>query len=130
MNNEKRLILNSLYDGDITFSEAASKLGVSKDEVEEMMESFDWMPSVSRIVELCEIEKETISQMENRFEHVTYQKALNFTHNYTSISQIPYTVHELFRSLPISLPVVRYPMSQKSLIMHMADYKGSTYSIN
>lgn len=61
MNEKERKVLNSLCNGDITFSEASEKLGVPKTKIEEMLEGYNWVPPSERLAELVEIEMETIS---------------------------------------------------------------------
>ncbi|QLC51105.1 hypothetical protein HWN40_13195 [Methanolobus zinderi] len=85
MNDLIKDTLRSLYEGEMTFSEASSLLEVSKDEVEEMLESFEWVPSAERISELCEIEKETISLIENKNETVIFKVTDNSAYSFESI---------------------------------------------
>lgn len=59
MNEKERKILYSLCNGDISFTEAAELLGISKEEVEKMLESYTWTPSSEKLSELHEIEMET-----------------------------------------------------------------------
>ena len=65
MNEKRNDILHSLCKGDITFSEASESLGISRDDVEKILESFVWVPSFDRISELCEMERDTLSLIEN-----------------------------------------------------------------
>lgn len=62
--DEVKNVLNSVYAGDISFYEAMEKLDVSEKDLEDILELFDWMPSPSRIQELCNKEIETLSHIE------------------------------------------------------------------
>ena len=61
MNKREREVLHSLCDGDITFLEASSQLGVTEEIIEEMLENYSWLPSPQRLAELNETEMETLS---------------------------------------------------------------------
>lgn len=61
MNKKERDVLHSLCEGDITFSEAASKLGITEIEIGEMLDDFNWLPSLEKLAELSETEMETLS---------------------------------------------------------------------
>lgn len=61
MNKREREVLHSLCDGDITFLEASSQLGVTEEIIEEMLENYSWLPSPQRLAELNEAEMETLS---------------------------------------------------------------------
>ena len=61
MDDKEREVLNSLCNGDITFSEAAIELEVSKEDIEDMLDDYRWMPSSDKIIEFCDLERETLS---------------------------------------------------------------------
>jgi hypothetical protein len=58
---EQAEVLQLLCDGVITIEEAAGRLGVSEDRVEELLDGFTWMPSSDRMRELCEAERRTLA---------------------------------------------------------------------
>ena len=66
----ERSIVTSLYEGDMTFSEAAELLGVSKEKIKEMFESFNWIPSSAYMQEIYELQKESIAYIEEEIKHV------------------------------------------------------------
>jgi hypothetical protein len=63
MDKRERDVLHSLCNGDITFSEAAEKLGVTKEKIEELLEDYSWVPSPQRLAELHKSEMETLSHI-------------------------------------------------------------------
>lgn len=69
----ERMILNSLYEGEMTFSKAAEMLGVSKEKVKEMFGSFNWIPSSSYMQEIYEIEKEVLIHIEEEAKPTVHQ---------------------------------------------------------
>lgn len=79
LNREKyeRNILNSLYEGGMTFSQASEKLGVSKEKVKEMFESFDWIPSSDCMEEICEIKREVLVCIEEEIQSIIHQSFSN-----------------------------------------------------
>lgn len=84
MCSDERSILTSLCEGKISFSDAANMLNVSKEIVEEMLESFKWMPSSTRITELCDSERQTLSDICIESAPVT-SRSPSFTYRYESI---------------------------------------------
>lgn len=60
MNKKERDVLQYLCDGEITFSEAADKLGITEKEIEEMLDDYSWLPSPEKLAELNETEIETL----------------------------------------------------------------------
>jgi len=64
MNNKEKEVLHSLCEGDITFSDAVSMLETTEEKIEEMLESYNWLPSSKRLAELNEIEMETLSYIQ------------------------------------------------------------------
>lgn len=64
MNEKERKILNSLCNGDISFTEAAEFIGMSKEKVKKMLEGYTWTPSSEKLSELHEIEMETLLYIE------------------------------------------------------------------
>lgn len=63
---KKDRVLYTLCNGDITFSEASEKLGVSKEKIEEMLDDYSWVPQSERLAELVEMEKKTIKHIQKR----------------------------------------------------------------
>lgn len=61
MNKKERDVLHSLCDGDITFSDAANRLGITEKKIEELLEDYNWLPSPQRLAELHKTEMETLS---------------------------------------------------------------------
>jgi len=84
MDSDERSILVSLCEGKITFSEAAKILEVSKKRVEEMLESFNWIPSSARIAELRETEREVLSHIEKESEPII-RRSSSFMYSYKSM---------------------------------------------
>lgn len=84
MCSDERSVLASLCEGKITFSEAANMLNISKERVEEMLESFKWMPSSTRIAELCDSEREALSNISKESVPTIYRSP-TFKYNYKSI---------------------------------------------
>jgi hypothetical protein len=64
MNKREKEVLHSLCDGDISFSDAADILETTEEKIEEMLESYSWLPSPQRLAELNEIEMETLSYIQ------------------------------------------------------------------
>lgn len=64
MNKREREVLHSLCDGDITFSDAAGRLETTEKTIEEMLETYSWLPSSKRLAELNETEMETLSYIQ------------------------------------------------------------------
>jgi hypothetical protein len=67
-----REILQKLSDGDINFSEASDKLGISEKELDNLFEKFIPIISFETMKRLCEMEKETMTYIremadKNRF---------------------------------------------------------------
>lgn len=56
-------VFRRLSVGDITFTEAAEELGISKNQVEILFEEYEWLPSPERIATLCEEEKNSIERL-------------------------------------------------------------------
>lgn len=69
----ERSIITSLYEEDMTFSEAARLLGVSNGKIKEMFESFNWIPSSKYMQEIHEIQKESIAYIEEESKHAAHQ---------------------------------------------------------
>jgi hypothetical protein len=64
MNKREKEVLHSLCDGDITFSDAVSMLETTEEKIEEMLDSYSWLPSSERLAELNETEMETLSYIQ------------------------------------------------------------------
>lgn len=60
MNEKERKVLYSLCNGDISFTEAAELLGMSKEKIKKMLENYTWTPSSEKMSELHETEMETL----------------------------------------------------------------------
>jgi len=60
---EQNEVLQHLCDGVITIEEAAGRLGVSEEQVEELLDGFAWMPPPGRMRELCEAGRRTLALM-------------------------------------------------------------------
>jgi hypothetical protein len=70
---DERNTLNLLYEGEMTFSQAAELLGVSKEKIKEMFESFKWIPSSAYMQEIYEIEEEVMAHIESESKRIDYQ---------------------------------------------------------
>lgn len=121
MNENEREVLDTLCNGDITFSEASEKLGVSKEKIEEMLEDYSWVPSSERLSKLVEMEMETLSYIKEisqpvRFRVLDTQSELRF-------EQMQFTGQVEAQFLNIS-PLTTYapvPCSINVVINHTED---------
>jgi hypothetical protein len=57
---ELKIIINKLMNDEITFTEASTLSGVSKEKLEELMEQSHWHPSIEKLIDTSEIEKESM----------------------------------------------------------------------
>lgn len=73
MDDKERKVLNSLCNGDMSFSEAALELEVSKEDIEDMMDNYTWMPSSDKIIEFCDLERETLSFIRENSQPITFK---------------------------------------------------------
>lgn len=80
MNKKERDVLHSLCEGDITFSEAASKLGITEIEIGEMLDDFNWLPSLEKLAELSETEIETLSYIREICQPISSKHTVSNTH--------------------------------------------------
>jgi len=111
MNKREREVLHSLCDGDITFSDAAGKLETTEEKIEEMLESYSWLPSSKRLAEFNETEMETLSYIQEisqpfKFRVSNSQVELRFDQmKFIGSVTIPNIVPDLMDYKPIS-PVI------------------------
>ncbi len=147
MNKKERDVLHALCEGDITFSEAASKLGVTEMEIGEMLDDYNWLPSLGKLAELSETEKETLSYIREisqpptskvvyaRFETqfndvVTIQNTRSSMGNYiedTSNKIVPTNIESTFH---VSGEIVRPDSIKLSSKEEIVNFIGTNQSIN
>ena len=125
MNNKERDVLHLLCNGDITFSEASGMLSVSKEEVEEMLDNFNWIPSSDRIVELCEVEKETLSYIK----HISQPISLRLSHEGVKhiYEQMRFRGQINTQIQSIDLPISNIPQPQESVVINHTEFNGVPY---
>lgn len=123
MDDKEREVLNSLCNGDITFSEAALELEVSKEDIEDMMDNYMWMPSSDKIVEFCDIERETLSFIREISQPIIF-KVSNVQSNLLS-EQMQFTgsLSTHVPNIELSIPIV--PPQQENVIC--TNYEGMEY---
>lgn len=125
MNNKEKDVLHLLCNGDITFSEASGMLGVSKEEVEEMLDHFNWIPSSDRIVELCEVEKETLSYIKD----ISQPISLRLSHEEgikTSYEPMCYT-GQIDAQIQSIEPISNILQDQESVVINHTESNGVPY---
>lgn len=126
MSDQINAVLNSLCEGSITFSEASQLLGLSKDKVEELLESFVWVPSVERISELCEIERETLSLVEYKNRTVFTKISDNSAYSYNATGLFEPTANfSISVRGPMFIPSV--PCNQETVVFNKTGFDGVPY---
>lgn len=76
MNKKEKDVLNSLCNGDISFTEAVTLLEISEEKIEELLGKHVWTPSPEKLSELRDIAMENFRyieleiQKEKLFKHV------------------------------------------------------------
>ena len=123
MDNKEREVLNSLCNGDITFSDAALELDVSKEDIEDMLDNYVWMPSSDKIVEFCDIERETLSFIREISQPIIL-KVSNLQSNLL-YEQMQFTgsLSAHIPNIELSIPIV--PPQQEDVIY--TNYEGMDY---
>ena len=123
MDDKKREVLNSLCNGDITFSDAALELKVSKEDIEDMLDNYVWMPSSDKIVEFCDIERETLSFIREISQPIIL-KVSNLQSNLL-YEQMQFT-GSLSAHIPnIEIPIPTVPPQQEDVMY--TNYEGMEY---
>lgn len=104
MDDKERKVLNSLCNGDISFSEAALELEVSKEDIEDMMDNYMWMPSSDKIIEFCDLERETLSFIRENSQPITFKVS-------DLQSNLLYEQMQFTGSLSAHIPNIEFQMS-------------------
>lgn len=123
MNKKERDVLHSLCNGDITFSDASSQLGVSKERIEEMLEDYSWIPSSERLAELCQIEMETISYIREISQPIKFR---------VSNTQVEFRFDQMHFVGFVRIPNIIYPaeyppLTQEYAVLSHTEYNGIAY---
>jgi hypothetical protein len=65
MESNTKEIMDGLFQGNLTISEASEKLGVSEDEIHNMVDDYEYMPTAAQINEIGNIIQENLDYIEN-----------------------------------------------------------------
>lgn len=65
MESNTKEIMDGLFQGNLTISEASEKLGVSEDEIHNMVDDYEYMPTAAQINEIGSIIQENLDYIEN-----------------------------------------------------------------
>ena len=63
-------VLDQLCNGTTTFADAATIIGIPKNEVESMLDGYLWMPSPEQMRVICDAERETLAAIRAMFGNV------------------------------------------------------------
>jgi hypothetical protein len=69
-------VLDKLFEGKLTFSEAAGTLGISEDEIISLFNKHEWIPSPEQLDLLMEAERESINYIRKISRSRTYSERL------------------------------------------------------
>lgn len=125
MDDKKREVLNSLCNGDITFSEAALLLEVSKAEIEEMLDNYKWIPSSDKIIEFCDIERETLSYIKEISQPIIFR--LSHLGSKYLYEQIQFVGPIKAKITNCELPMTSVPTQQENVILNHTEFNGIPY---
>ena len=125
MDEKEREVLNSLCNGDITFSEAALLLEVSKAEIEDMLDHYKWIPSSDKIIEFCDIERETLSYIKEISQPIIFRLShLGSKHLYEQM-QFAGTINSKITNCELPMPSV--PTQQENVTLNHTEFNGIPY---
>jgi hypothetical protein len=65
MESNTKEIMDGLFQGNLTIFEASEKLGVSEDEIHNMVDDYEYMPTAAQINEIGNIIQENLDYIEN-----------------------------------------------------------------
>ncbi len=65
MESETKEVMDGLFQGNLTISEASDKLDVSEDEIHHMIDDYEYVPSAEQIYEIGNIIQENLDFIEN-----------------------------------------------------------------
>jgi|GEM_PF-3031014 len=125
MNENEQKVLYALCNGDITFSEASEKLGVSKEKIEEMLENYSWVPPSERLAELVEIEMKTILHIREISRPIEFK--ISKTHEVLRYKQAEFIGSTTVQipNMPIQRNIPIQTVSE--VVLHHTEYNGIPY---
>lgn len=65
MESATKEVMDGLFQGNLSISEASEKLGVSEDEIHNMIDDYEYAPTATEIYEIGNIIQENLNYIEN-----------------------------------------------------------------
>ena len=109
MESDTKEIMDKLFQGNLTISEASEKLGISEDEIHNMIDDYEYVPTAAQIDEIGNVSQKNLDYIENNIISPHKMRGVSFDKPITTDGLPDIQIGATYRTVPTDANGMPYP---------------------
>ena len=100
MESNTKEIMDGLFQGNLAISEASEKLGISEDEIHNIIDDYEYVPTAAQVNEIGNVIKENMDYIENNIISPHKMRGVSFDKPITTDGLPDIQIGATYRTVP------------------------------